>query len=174
MPLVPLLTSATLDVHHDRTNNWLYLDWKGPQPLTAVQHASQQLLGLIGQTGTNKLLNDSTHVTYLALKAVHWMAKTFLPQVGRAGVEYMAWVSSPHLSCYHNIELMVQPPGQHPHVVAFEDVAAACVWLNNLAAARAAVSGPEPAPHQVRAVRQRYRQPAAPVGTPVALPAARR
>lgn len=162
MPLVPLLTSAILDVHHDRENNWLYLDWKGPQRLAAVQEAGQLLLGLIASTGTSKLLNDSTHVTYLPLKTVNYVAHELLPEVGRAGGEYMAWVSGKHLSCYRNIELIVQPPGQHPHVVAFEDVAGACVWLNNLADAQ-----PTPTPElpaaKARAARLRYRQPAAPI-----------
>ena len=162
MPLVPLLTSAILDVHHDRENNWLYLDWKGPQRLAVVQEAGQLLLGLISQTGTSKLLNDSTHVTYLPLKTVNYVAQELLPEIGRAGGEYMAWVSGKHLSCYRNIELIVQPPGQHPHVVAFEDVAGACVWLNNLADAQPTPTAELPA-SKARAARPRYRQPAAPI-----------
>ena len=167
MPLVSLLTSAILDVHHDQANNWLYLDWKGPQKLADVQHAGQLLLALIAQTGTSKLLNDSTHVTYLPLKTVHWVAREFLPEVGRAGGEYMAWVSGRHLSCYNNIGLIVQPPGQHPYVVAFEDVAGACVWLNYLADAQSSELVPEPSANKARPVRQRYRQPAVPIGNPL-------
>ena len=136
MSLVPLLSSAILDVHHDKAGNWLYLDWKGPQKMAELQHASQQLLDLVARTGVNKFLNDSSHITWTTMLNVNWIAKQYLPLVGQAGVEYMACVSAPHLSCYHHIEIMLQPPGRWPHVVPFEEVAAACEWLNNLAEVR--------------------------------------
>ena len=132
MSLTLMLASSILDVYYDATNAWLYLDWKGPQELAQVQAAARHVSVLIAQTGAQKILNDSTHVTFTGGDVARWAASEYLPQAGRDGVEYVAWVASPMLGCYNHIDVMTQPLGQHPHVAAFDDVAGACAWLSNL------------------------------------------
>lgn len=74
MPIVLLLTSAVLDVHHDEDNAQLYPDWKGPQEVARVRATCQQVLAFIQATGARKALNDNTHVTQTSWELVKWVA----------------------------------------------------------------------------------------------------
>lgn len=132
MPLNRLLTSQVLDAHYDQNNDWLYLDWKGPQKLAWVQAAGQQVLDLVRQLGIRKVLNDNTHITETSWELVEWIAYDYLPQVGQAGVEYVGWVHSPALECRGHLDLMVTFLGQKPEVSTFGDVASAYAWLSSV------------------------------------------
>ena len=131
MPHVLLHSSTTCDVYHDQEIAWLYLDWKGPQELPAVQAVGQQLLGLIQQTGVRKALNDNAHITKTNWELVRWVAYDYLPVAGQAGIHCVAWVQSPLLACRSNINLMTFLPDQKPQIAAFDEMAAACTWLRN-------------------------------------------
>lgn len=129
-----LLASEVLDVHYDPENAWLYLDWKGPQELELVQAACQDLTTFIKQTGAHKALNDNTHITQTSWELVKWVAYDYLPEVGRLGLEHVAWVQSPLPSCYSRLDLMDDFVGNMPQVAIFQDMAAAYEWLTHVAA----------------------------------------
>ena len=143
MPIALLLTSEVLDVHYDEDNAWLYLDWKGPQELKLVQATSQPLLEFIKQTGASKALNDNTHITETSWELARWVAQDFLPQVDEAGLEYIAWVSSPLLSCRGNVEMMSTLGDLKLQVAIFDEVAAAYSWLSSVnVPAATSIAGP--------------------------------
>lgn len=129
-----LLSSDVLDVHHDEANAWLYLDWKGPQEVDLVQAACQRLTGFIQQTGVHKALNDNTHITQTSWELVKWVAYDYLPEAGRLGLEYVAWVQSPRPGCRSNLDLMDDFVGHKPQVAIFQDMAAAYEWLGTVSA----------------------------------------
>ncbi len=129
MPLDLLLTSDLLDVHHDKDHGWLYLDWKGPQDLALVQAACQQITGLIRQLHIHKVLNDNTHITQTSWELVRWVASDYLPEAGRAGLAYVAWVPSPLLDCRSNVHRMSDLAVRKPQVAICDDLAAAYSWL---------------------------------------------
>ncbi len=132
MPIALLLTSAVLELHYDDENAWLYLDWKGPQELELVQAACQDVLAFIKQTGARKALNDNTHITETSWDLTRWVAYEFIPQVATAGLEYVAWVCSPLLSCRTNLSLMSSFSDQKPQVAVFDEIAGAYGWLNSV------------------------------------------
>ena len=132
MPIALLLTSDVLDVHYDDDNAWLYLDWKGPQELEFVQAACKVLLGIIKLTGVRKALNDNTHITETSWELARWVAEDFLPQVAETGLEYVAWVSSPLLSCRGNVDMMSNLSVPRPQVAIFDEVAEAYAWLSSV------------------------------------------
>lgn len=132
MPIELLLTSDVLDLHYDHENAWLYLDWKGPQELELVQAACQEVMGFVRQTGAQKALNDNTHITETSWELAQWVGYEFLPQVTAAGLEYVAWVCSPLLSCRTNLSLMSSFSDQKPQVAIFDEIAAAYGWLSTV------------------------------------------
>ncbi|OGX85600.1 hypothetical protein [Hymenobacter glacialis] len=132
MPIALLLTSDVLDLHYDAENAWLYLDWKGPQELELVQAACQDVLVFIKQTGAKKALNDNTHITETSWDLTRWVGYDFIPQVAAAGLEYIAWVCSPLLSCRTNLGLMSSFSDQKPQVAVFDEIADAYEWLTSV------------------------------------------
>ncbi|OGX83375.1 hypothetical protein BEN47_03535 [Hymenobacter lapidarius] len=132
VPVHACCASAVLDLHYDDENAWLYLDWKGPQELELVQAACQDVLAFIKQTGARKALNDNTHITETSWDLARWVGYDFIPQVAAAGLEYIAWVCSPLLSCRTNLGLMSSFSDQKPQVAVFDEIAAAYGWLNSV------------------------------------------
>ncbi|WP_222940564.1 hypothetical protein [Hymenobacter sp. BT491] len=132
MLLKLLFTSAVLEAHYDEDTAWLYLDWRGRQDLAQVQAVGLRILAVIEQTGARKVLNDNTHITHTSWELVEWVSKEYLPQVGRAGIEYVAWVQSPLLASRSNIDRMARSVEQKPLVAIFGDVASAYTWLSSV------------------------------------------
>ncbi|MFC7666369.1 hypothetical protein ACFQT0_02210 [Hymenobacter humi] len=97
-----------------------------------MQAAGQQLFELIEQTGARKALNDNTHITETSWELARWVAYDFLPQVAETGLDYVAWVSSPLLSCRGNLDMMSSLSVQRPQVAIFDEVAAAYAWLSSV------------------------------------------
>jgi hypothetical protein len=129
MPLSLLFASDTLDLYLDQENEWLYLDWKGSQTLEQVRVDCQRATEYFYQSGVHKALNDNSRVTDTSWEMMHWVASEFLPEMGRNGLEYLAWVYGPVLGCRSDLDLMSNFLGPHPQVAFFEDVAAAYEWL---------------------------------------------
>ena len=138
MSIELLLTSDVLDLHYDDENTWLYLDWKGPQDLELVRAACQDVLGFIRQTGAQKALNDNTHITEISWELAQWVGYDFIPQAAAAGLEYVAWVCSPLLSCRSNLSLMSSFSDQKPQVATFDDMSDAYAWLSSVHASTSA------------------------------------
>jgi hypothetical protein len=132
MPLTPLFASESLDAYYDTDNAWLYLDWKGPQSLQQVQNDCRQVTALIYQTQARKALNDNSHTTHSSWEMVMWVAKEYLPEAGRAGMEYVAWVKSPVLECRNDVDLMALALGLKPQVAIFDDLDEAYFWLRSM------------------------------------------
>ncbi|ALW84190.1 hypothetical protein AUC43_03210 [Hymenobacter sedentarius] len=135
MALDLLLASEVLDAHYDDENAWLYLDWKGPQALELVQAACAQISVLLQQTGARKILNDNTHITETSWELARWVAYDYLPEAARNGLNYVAWVNSPLLSCRGNVNLMAAFIDRRPQVAIFDELAAAYEWLSSLTVA---------------------------------------
>ena len=129
IPIAPLLSSAALDAYFDQEHDWLYLDWKGPQELTQVQACCYQVSELMRQTGVHKILNDNTHLANTSWEMVKWVLYHYLPQAGRAGLNYVAWVASPLLECSSYAHLLPHLHEQKPQIAVFDDLAAAYAWL---------------------------------------------
>jgi hypothetical protein len=130
--LLPLLTSASLDVYYDDDNSWLYLDWKGSHTLETVQADCKRVSGFVQQLGIQKVLNDNSHVTYTTREMVSWVATEYLPWASSAGVAFVAWVCSPVLYSRSDIDFMLQLGIQEPHVAIFDDLASAYAWLSSV------------------------------------------
>ena len=132
MPHTLLLASEVLDLYHDADNAWLYLDWKGPQPLDLVQAACRHIIPTMQDLDVHRALNDNTHITQTSWELVKWVAYDYLPLAGEAGLDYVAWVQCPNPSCRTHIDLMGYFVGQKPHVAIFSDLASAHAWLGSM------------------------------------------
>jgi hypothetical protein len=131
MSIQTTLTSAVVDAQYDADNAWLYWDWKGAQTTAEVKAACQLLLPTIAQTGAKKILNNHVHVTEVNQELDKWVVEEYLPELGRAGIELMAWVCCPILSLQNRTETAFLGSVYRPRVAIFEDMAAACTWLSN-------------------------------------------
>ena len=132
MSLTLLRASATLDVHYDHENSWLYLDWKGPQALTQVQADCLLVTRFMRQTGAHKVLNDNSGITHTACDLASWVTKVYLPAAGRAGLDFVAWVASPVLKCRRDTNLLLLSVEYNPQLAVFDDIAAAYSWLRSM------------------------------------------
>jgi hypothetical protein len=125
-----LLDISSICVIHDEYNQWLYVDWKGPQDPESVRGGCEQVLQFLRATGCRKILNDNTNATGDWEKAARWIGQECLPSLAAAGLQYMAWVYSPNYISRRAIDTTLSFI-TIPVVVSFEDVAAAYAWLRS-------------------------------------------
>ncbi|MGZ5245199.1 MAG: hypothetical protein ACXWDO_04260 [Bacteroidia bacterium] len=123
-----LLSAKTLVVSYDEENNIIYMDWLGEQNKASVKNGCEQLVQFLEKLSCHKVLNDNTHVRGSWSEASDWVATECLPNLEAAGMQYLAWVSSPSVYSKLSMEkaLMLN---KSIIAVTFQDVDSARKWL---------------------------------------------
>ncbi|MFC6222972.1 hypothetical protein ACFP2F_06950 [Hymenobacter artigasi] len=123
----PILDSPALFIGHDEPNRWLYVDLRGNYDGPLAQAACEQMLASLRQWPCQKILSDSTNVLTVHLQHTQWGTQ-WLEEMQTAGLRYFAWVLPHSLQARHATEermcLITKPL-----VGTFDDVASACLWL---------------------------------------------
>lgn len=130
MALLTLLDEPHLTISYDKDNQWLYTDWTGVQDLRTLTRGSEQILLHLQGEHCRKILNDNSHVSSINLQGRRWVEQSFLQQLAKAGLEYMAWVYSPDFDSRFSTDLTLLRISR-PVVVGFDDLVAAYTWLEN-------------------------------------------
>jgi hypothetical protein len=119
-------------IYHDFVNEWLYVDWIGPQSVETIKEGCEVLLKFMAQERLHKVINDNTRVTNIYSDAAEWVARTFAPRCALAGLDYCAFVYSPdHFSRLSADEILDR------HItktvtIPFNDLASAQDWLRSV------------------------------------------
>lgn len=133
MALQTLLEASHITIFYDHLDDWLLADWHGEQNLESVQHGALQMLRLLGQQRTRKVLNDNTLVTSMWSDAAEWGGRIWFPQMVEAGLEFFAWVYSPNTYSRLSTDLTLQhTPAARPVVATFDELATAKAWLRQM------------------------------------------
>ena len=133
MALQTLLEAPHIFIAYDHLNDWLFANWRGEQNLETVQHGALQMLRLLAQQRTRKVLNDNTLVTSMWSEASEWGGQIWFPQMVAAGLEYFAWVYSPnHYSRLSTDLTLEHTPATGPVVATFNDLEMAKSWLRQM------------------------------------------
>ena len=123
-----LLHDPILTISYDHLSDWLVADWGTDQSQESVQWGCQQMLRLLKAEHARKVLNDNRRVQTLWADASEWVGRVWFPQMADAGLEYFAWVYSPHLysrlSTDRSLDYLVRPI-----VMTFNNVETARNWL---------------------------------------------
>lgn len=166
-----LHNTPSVAVYHDAANDWLFADWRGALTLEGVQAGCLTLASCFLERPYARVLNNNCDVESISPEAAPWLAGEFLPHLGLAGIEYLAWVCAPRLLLQHFAEEAVRRL-QAPTVAVFDDVAAAYAWLQRAHLENAAPPGAAQPAHLHRRVAAladelaHYRQTARLVATP--------
>lgn len=131
MALQTLLEEPHITIAFDHLEDWLFADWHGDQTLQSVQHGALEMLRLLKQQRTRKVLNDNTRVTSMWSEASEWGGRVWFPQMVEAGLEYFAWVYSPNLYSRLSTDLTLQHT-ERPVVATFDDLQTAKAWLRHM------------------------------------------
>lgn len=123
-----LLDTSSITIAHDLCNQWLYIDWKGPQNEQSVRAGCEQVLTFLRLTKCQKILNDNTNVTGDWQEASRWIGEEFIRSLAEAGLRYLAWVYSPNYLSRRAVDSTLAFV-TCPMVVSFEDLASAYTWL---------------------------------------------
>lgn len=97
-----LFSSTALVVQYDAQHQWLYAQWYGHHDDASVRAGCAKLLALVQQTGSTRLLNDSSEAFGEWYAAAEWIGTEFLAQLHQAGVRAIAWINAmdwPTRSC---------------------------------------------------------------------------
>jgi hypothetical protein len=132
MSLQTLLEAPHITISYDHLDEWLLADWHGDQDLASVQHGALEMLRLMTQQRSYKVLNDNTRVTSMWSEAAEWGGQVWFPAMTAAGLKYFAWVYSPNLYSRLSTDLTLQFTGTNPVVSTFDDLETAKAWLRRL------------------------------------------
>ncbi|MBF9142570.1 hypothetical protein [Hymenobacter properus] len=132
MSLQTLLEAPHITISYDHSDQWLLADWHGDQNLASVQHGALEMLRLMGQQRSHKVLNDNTRVTSMWSEAAEWGGQVWFPAMTAAGLQYFAWVYSPNVYSRLSTDLTLQFTGTDPVVSTFDDLETAKAWLRGL------------------------------------------
>lgn len=136
MRLHLLCQTTCLTAHYDLSNDWLFLDWQGELTLPAVQQACLALADCYLHRPYSHILNSNEQVTGVSWSVAAWLATEFLPLMGLAGVEHVAWIYSPSLPGHHMVHTVLNwLPGSL--ITTFYDTADAAAWLRQTRAGQA-------------------------------------
>ena len=128
MRLLPVLETPEVLISYDAENDWLYADWQGVHD----QHSARVCCGYIQtalqQYPTHKLLNDNSSLSRPDTQLTEW-GVNWLREMYARGLHYVAWVYAPDYPGRKPSDALVQYL-EKPTVLAFDDVATACLWLS--------------------------------------------
>jgi hypothetical protein len=131
-----LYTDSHLTISFDVSNDWLYVDWEAEQTEESVRAGCLVMLELVKQHLVQRVLNDNRKVQSMWSDVAEWGGTVWFPAMADAGVEYFAWIYSPHLYSRLSTDLTLQYT-QRPVVLPFEDHDTAARWLRAIAASHA-------------------------------------
>jgi hypothetical protein len=117
-------------VYYDTTNDWLFSDWRGDLSLAQVQAGCLTIAQCFLERTYPRILNNNTDLTGMSASAPVWLARDYLPHLGLAGIEYLAWVCAPSLLLKHLAGESVRQL-RTPVVATFDDLADAYTWLQH-------------------------------------------
>ena len=128
MHLQLLTATSHANIYHDTWNDWLFVDWLDELTLADVQAGCLELAGLYRLRCYPRVLNSNAQVRYIDYNVAAWLASEFLPGLGLAGVEQLAWVWSPQLNGRNLVQDVTSRLPSLP-VALFDEVEAAVTWL---------------------------------------------
>lgn len=131
MVLHPLLETSCLTIWHDSTNQWLYVEWTGDQSLETIQECCQYALAHLPLGQYTKILNDSTQATGNWAEAAQWLGKELFPQLATLGLVHMAWIYAADFNSRFAIDSTLRC-ATGLSIVTFDDMDAACAWLQQV------------------------------------------
>ena len=130
MQLQLLHDTDTVSVYHDSSNDWLFVDWRGDLSLPLVQAGCLAVARCFLERSYPRILNNNCDVTDMSPAAISWLAEYYLPHLGLAGIEYLAWVCAPSPLVSHLTSEVVRQL-RAPMVATFDNVADAYSWLQH-------------------------------------------
>jgi hypothetical protein len=89
-----LLDSASLMIYHSPEHDYLLAKWLGHHDAESARLGCQQLLQIVHQTGSTRLLNDSSEAFGDWTEVSVWIGAVFAPQLQQAGIRSIAWVNA--------------------------------------------------------------------------------
>jgi hypothetical protein len=101
------------------------VDWEAEQTEASVRAGCLVMLDLVKQHFVQRVLNDNRKVQTMWSDVAEWGGTVWFPAMAEAGVEYFAWIYSPHQYT------------QRPMVLPFEDHDTAERWLRAIVASHA-------------------------------------
>jgi len=130
MNLQLLQDTPIVSVYYDSQNDWLFSDWRGDLSLAQVQAGCLTIAQCFLERTYPRILNNNTDVTGMSASTPKWLARDYLPHLGLAGIEYIAWVCAPNLLLKHLANESIQQL-RTPMVAMFDDLADAYAWLQH-------------------------------------------
>jgi hypothetical protein len=117
MTLQLLRKTPILALYYDSGNDWLFADWQGELTLATVL-----------QRPYARVLNSNAQVTTVQWEVAAWLVEEFMPYLGLAGVEKLAWVCAPNLRSRNVVHTILNrlPLLQ---LALFDELDEAVVWL---------------------------------------------
>jgi hypothetical protein len=101
---------AHLTISYNQAAARLEVDWTGFQDLASVQRGCMTMLEYLKRFGTDRVINDNTHVKGNWSDAVEWVGNIWFPLMEQAGLKYFAHLFSPstfsELSARKSIDIM--------------------------------------------------------------------
>lgn len=130
MNLQPLQDTPVVSVYFDCSNDWLFADWHGDLTLPQVQAGCLTVAECFLQCPCTRILNNNGDVRSLSAEVPQWLAREYLPHLGLAGIEYLAWVRPPNLLAQRLVDETVNQVDVL-RLALFDNLSDAYAWLHD-------------------------------------------
>ena len=127
-----LFTSKNIDIFFDKTDNFIYVDWKGFQTVDNVKTGCEQMLVELKKKSVTKIFNDNSKVTGPFQGATEWLVNDWFPRMFTAGLKYFAWVVSPNVFSQLSAESTVNKLATGEIIQTFDSYNQADKWIKEI------------------------------------------
>ncbi len=127
-----ILEESYLSISYNEAENWLYVDWKKDQTQEQLLTGVEQLLDCVKQTGSTKIINDSSNLNTSWPHLIDWFAYEYAPRLQHAGIEHFAWIYNDGNIIKPTADAILQKEQSEIIVMVFDNLRTAEIWLRSI------------------------------------------
>lgn len=124
-----ILKESYVSVTHNAEENWLYILWQGERTSQTLMQGAETLLHCIKETGTTKIINDSSASLNAWPNLIDWFAVQYAPRLQAAGIQYFAWIYDDKNVTKQAADAILKKERSDIIVMVFDKVQNAKTWL---------------------------------------------
>lgn len=127
-----LFADNIISIFYNQDAAWLYSRWEGERSLQNLVSGGNQILHYLKETGSNKMILDSTNFLGKTEEVIINEGTEFARRLSEAGLEYMAWIFGDTSLIQTTADQILTRETTEVIVLNFDNIRLAEIWLRSL------------------------------------------
>ena len=130
-PLILFQRKNFVEIFHDKSNNWIYANWKGTPTTEQVKEGVENVLDAIKEFKAGKVLNDNRELMGTWTAAMPWIVNDWWPRAMAEGFEAIAFIYSQDVFGKFSVDSLIKQTDERGPVKQkpFQTYNEAAKWL---------------------------------------------